>query len=106
MKIPSWLIFALLALAGIGLISQIGTNPSMFIIPIVLVVIIFAAYKWGPKTSKPRVKKSARTEAKVKAMTQQHKQKAKPVKAVRKKSQAKLQVIEGHKGKSRAQSGE
>lgn len=107
MKVPSWVIFVLLVFAGIGLISQISTNLSMFLIPIVLIAIVFIAYKLGPKSSQPKVKKSSRTEAKVKAMTQQHKHKAKqPTKIVRKRSQAKLHVIDGQKGKSRAQSGE
>ncbi|MDK8179320.1 hypothetical protein [Paenibacillus sp. UMB4589-SE434] len=99
-RFPSWFMIALIALATIGLVGTIISNPTYFLIPLVLAVIIFALYKWGPKrtAAKPRIKKSARTEAKVKRMQ-------KPVvkhKAERRRSTASLTVIDGNKSKPKS----
>ncbi|MGZ9586136.1 hypothetical protein [Paenibacillus marinisediminis] len=102
MRRPSWPLLVLLLLAGIGLITWITSDPYTLLIPIVLIAIIFAAYKFGPKRGpvKPKIKKSAKTEAKVRAMKSGSNHP--PRKTERPRSSADLRLIEGSKSKEKS----
>ena len=104
MRPPSWLLFGLLLLAGIGVFSQLSSDPAILIVPLAIVAVVYIVYKLGPKrgAAKPRIKKSAKTEAKVKAMKNgvYHP----PRKMERRRSSADLRVIEGNKSKTKHKS--
>lgn len=105
MRIPSWGIIILL-IAAIGLVAKLFTNPKDLIIPALIVAVIFIAYKFLPKrgTAAPKVKKSARTEAKLKAMKSPAQQPRRKSTTERRRSTADLRVIEGSKPKSKSKS--
>lgn len=102
MRRPSWIMIVILVLAGIGIISNLPRLLPYFYVPIILIAIIFLAYRFGSRRGAPRpkVKKSAKTEAKAKAMRTGN---YPPVhKVERKRSTADLKVIEGSKSKRKS----
>ncbi|UHA72858.1 hypothetical protein [Paenibacillus sp. 481] len=92
-KIPRWLLFVLFTFVGIGIVSTITQNPTSLIVPLLVIGVIVALYKFGPrrKTGTPNIKKSARTEAKAKSLPGK--------KMERRRSTATLRVIDGYKPK-------
>ena len=103
MNRPSWIMIVILVLAGIGIVSNLTSMLTYLIVPIILIAIIYFAYRFSSKrgTSKrPRIKKSAKTEAKIKAMKSGN---YPPVhKVERKRSTADLKVIDGNKSKPKS----
>ncbi|TVX92777.1 hypothetical protein [Paenibacillus agilis] len=103
-RVPNWLVYVVLGCAALGFVIGFSSNPIAYSIPLVLAAIIFIFYRLGPKrtTSHPRVKKSAATEAKMKAMRNaKHTKNVKNHKPIKtRRSSASLTVIDGNKGKN------
>lgn len=103
MRRPSWSMIVILVLAGIGILFNLSSMLSFLIIPVTLIAIIYLVYRFGLKRGTPRrpkIKKSTKTEAKVKSMKSGH---YPPVhKVERKRSKADLKVIDGNKSKPKS----
>ncbi|MFC4777439.1 hypothetical protein ACFO9Q_11645 [Paenibacillus sp. GCM10023252] len=79
------LMIGMVVLIGIGIVSAVINNPSTFIIPVVVLGVIFLLYKLNPggaRSRRPVVKPSPRTEAKMKAKSQQARKKPAPFRVI------------------------
>lgn len=50
------MVYVIIILIAIGVLSRLGTNPSAYVIPIIVLGTIFLLYKFPPKQWKYRVK--------------------------------------------------
>ncbi|MFK0523311.1 hypothetical protein ACINKY_13965 [Paenibacillus illinoisensis] len=100
MTIVFW---AAIALAAFGIISTLGDRGIYgLIIPVVVLGAIFLLYKYPPRRwarkTKPKIKPSARTMAKVKAQSGAGARKSSG--SSKKRKDYPFHVIQGNKGKS------
>ncbi len=91
--------WVVLGLAAIGIVnSMLAGGLLNWLIPVVLVGIVFLLYKFPPakyRSKSPKVKPSAKTMAKVAKTAPQRRSDSTP-----KRKSYPFQVIEGHKGKN------